>query len=148
MVIVLAVVAAWIVLPVAILAVVVAVIRRRIDAAAARLGTAELDSGTTKMATRFEGFRSEHLTRGGYRRNPVRAVLTATHLHLVEVPQHYGVFARSDLSRFTVGMQDGQLWLRSTDPPEATGTIDYRIDVEDPARWVRALIDAGAAPAA
>lgn len=147
MTIVLVVVAACVVLPVAILVVVFAMIRRRIGAAVARLGVAELDSGTTTMATRFEGFRSERLTRGGYRRNPARAVLTATHLHLVEVPQHYGVFERSDLTRFTVGIQDGQLWLRSTDPPDATGTIDYRIKVDDPERWVHALVNAGARPA-
>lgn len=148
MVVVLAVVAAYIVLMVGIFVIVFGLIRRRIGVAASRLGVAELDSGTTKMVTRFEAFRSERLVRGGYRRNPVRAVLTATHLHLIEVPQRYGIFERSDLARFTVGTQDGKLWLRSTDPPEATGTIDYRIDVDDPERWVRALLAAGATPAA
>jgi hypothetical protein len=147
MTIVLVVVAAYVVLMVGIFVVVFGLIRRRIGVTAGRLGVAELDSGTTKMVTRFDDFRSERLVRGGYRRNPVRAVLTATHLHLIEVPQRYGIFERSDLARFTVGIQDGQLWLRSTDPPDATGTIDYRIEVDDPERWVHALLAAGARPA-
>lgn len=107
---------------------------------------ADDDSGITKMTTRFDHFRSERLVRGGVRRNHVRAVLTETHLHLLERPQRYGVFSRADLPRFTVGLVGTRLHLRSVDPPDATGTIDYQVDVDDPARWVGALVAAGARP--
>lgn len=135
-----------IVLTTAILVVVFVGIRRGIDRDAQRLDGVVLDSGVTKMTTRFDGFRSEQLVRGGLRRNHVRAVLTETHLHLVERPQRYGIFRRADLPRFTVGIVEDRLHLRSTDPPEATGTIGYQIDVDDPARWVDALVAAGARP--
>lgn len=133
-----------VVLTTSILVVVFATIRRRIDQEAQQLDDVVLDTGATKMTTRYDGFRSEQLVRGGLRRNHVRAVLTETHLHLIERPQHYGVFARADLPRFTVGVVGNDLHLRSTDPPEATGTIDYRIRVDDPMRWVEALRAAGA----
>lgn len=133
-----------VVLTAAILFVVFAAIRRRIDADADRLVDVVLDSGVTKMTTRFDGFRTEGLVRGGMRRNHVRAVLTASHLHLLERPQRYGVFEHGDLSRFTVGIVGDDLHLQSTDPPRAVGAIDYRISVSDPARWVEALVAAGA----
>ncbi len=123
-------------------------IRRQIAAEAAGLKDKELDSGMTKMTTRYGSFRSEQMMRGGLRRNYVQAVLTATHLHLIERPQRYGIFKRADLAKFSVGTLDGILHLRSTEPPDATGTIDYRIDVADPERWVNALSDAGAQRAA
>ncbi len=129
-----------------ILAVVFTAIRRGIDREVAQLDHVIIDSGPTTMTTRFHQFRSETLHRGGLRRNNVRVVLTATHLHLVERPQRYGVFERSDLPAFTVGVESGALSLRSTNPPRATGTIDYRIEVDDPARWVEALVSAGARP--
>jgi hypothetical protein len=128
----------------AVLAVVVALIRRRLAEQAASLDDVMLDSGYVKMATRFDGFRSPTLIRSGYRRNPARVVLTRTHLHLLEQPQVYGVFALEDLSHFTAATQEGALHLRSTEPPGATGTVDYRIPVSDPDRWVEALIAAGA----
>ena len=128
----------------AILFVVFAAIRRGIDADASALGGVVLDSGITKMTTRFTGFRSEALVRGGMRRNHVRAVLTSSHLHLVERPQRYGIFERAELSRFTVGVAGDDLHLRSTDPPRAVGEVDYRIAVGDPERWVAALVAAGA----
>ena len=133
-----------VVLTVVILFVVFAAIRRRIDADANRLDDIVLDSGVTKMTTRFKGFRTEGLVRGGMRRNHVRAVLTASHLHLVERPQVYGIFEHGDLSRFTVGIVGEHLHLWSADPPRAVGEVDYRIAVSDPARWVEALVAAGA----
>lgn len=128
----------------AILFVVFAAIRRRIDALANRLDDVTLDSGVTKMTTRFVGFRAEGLVRGGLRRNHVRAVLTSSHLHLVEQPQVYGVFEHGELSRFTVGIVGKDLHLRTADPPRAVGEVDYRIAVSDPERWVEALVAVGA----
>lgn len=132
------------VLTAAILFVVFAAIRRRIDRAASEIGGALLDSGVTKMTTRFHGFRTEDIARRGLRRNHVRAVLTSSHLHLVERPQVYGIFERDELSRFTVGVVGDSLHLVSNDPPRAVGTVDYRIAVSDPGRWVEALVAAGA----
>lgn len=130
----------------AILVGVFAAIRRGIDRDAAVLQGIELDSGTTKIVTRFDQFRSERLIRGGYRRNYGRAVLTSTHLHIIERPQRYGIFERADLARFSVGSVDGSLVLCSTDPPEATGTITYEIPLSDPTPWIAALRRAGATP--
>jgi hypothetical protein len=128
----------------AILAVVFGVIRRRLAAEAARLTDVVLDSGMVTMTTRFNGFRSERLIRSGYRRNPTQAVLTRSHFHLLERPQVYGVFTHEELGRFSVGVTSGSLHLRSSDPPRAQGTIDYRIPVRDPDEWVSALLAAGA----
>jgi hypothetical protein len=119
-------------------------LRRQISAAAAALTDKELDSGVTKMTTRYKQFKSADLMRGGLRRNYVQAVLTKTHLHLIERPQRYGIFKREDLGNFTVGTIDGMLHLHSKTPPDATGGIDYRIDVAEPERWVKALVAAGA----
>lgn len=121
-------------------------IRRSIDIEAASLDQVELDSGRVTMTVRFEDFRSDRLVRSGLRRNPARAVLTSTHLRLIERPQHYGIFERADLPRFTVATVDGALRLRSTDPPHAVGTITYRLPVGDPDEWVGALVRAGARP--
>ena len=134
------------VLTAAILVIVFAAIRRGIDREVAQLDQVIIDSGATKMTTRFHGFRSGSLQRGGLRRNHVRAVLTATHLHLVERPQRYGVFEHAELPLFTVGVEQGAVSLHSAHPPRASGTVDYRIEVNDPERWVAALVSAGARP--
>ncbi len=132
------------VLVAAILFVTFAVIGRRIDAAAAALPGVELDSGRVRLTTRFDGFRSQQLRRGGIRTAPARVVLTSTHLHVVERPQRYGRFARADLGRFGVRADGRAVVLRSTDPPGASGTIEYRFPADDAARWVAALTAAGA----
>ena len=125
-----------------ILVVVFGRVRRSI--ASASFDEVELDSGLVTMTSRFVGFRSARLIRSGFRRAPARAVLTASHLHLVERPQRYGVFERRDLVRFTVGESVGGLQLRSEDPSGATGAVEYVVPVADPTRWIEALVHAGA----
>lgn len=120
-------------------------IRRSITREANALADVELDSGPVKLTTRYQRFKTSRMYRGGgIRMTPAHLVLTKTHLHILERPQLYGIIARADLARFTVGTLDNRLHLRSEDPPNASGTIDYRVPVADPDRWVAALSAIGA----
>jgi hypothetical protein len=125
-------------------------VRRAIDRAAEALASEgiELDSGPVTLTTRMQSFRSPELYGGGLRRTPARLVLTTQRLHLLQRPQRYGILERADLGRFTVGILDGKLHLHSTEPPNATGSIDYRAQVDNPDAWVTALTAAGARRAA
>jgi hypothetical protein len=66
----------------------------------------------------------------------------------VLVPSRWQFFRvnRADLPRYTVGVDGGQLVIHTDDPPNATGTIDYRVTLADPQPWVKALTEAGARP--
>lgn len=132
------------------LVIVFAAIRKAIDRAAEGLAPEgiELDSGRVTATTRMRDFRAPNIYSGGIRRNPARVVLTKQRLHILQRPQRYGIINRADLARFTVGILDRKLHLHTTDPPGASGSIDYRIAMPDPDLWVRALAEAGARRAA
>lgn len=130
-----------------VLMIVFAQIRRVIDRDAAALAGEgiELDSGRVTVTTRYRRFRTSKLYRGGgIRRTPARLVLTRHRLHILERPQRYGIIDRAELHRFTVGVLFGALHLSSSDPPGASGSIDYRVRVPDVGAWVAALAAAGA----
>jgi len=130
------------------LAIVFHLIRTSIAREAASLTGVERDSGPIKVMARYRRFRAPGMSYGGAIKGaPGQLVLTATHLYVLQRPQRYGRFARADLPRFTAGVIDGdRLQLRSEDPPGASGTVDYRMRVADPAGWVTALVAAGAKP--
>jgi hypothetical protein len=135
------------VLVVAVLALVFAAIRKAIDRAAHALGPEgiEHDSGPVTVTTRMRDFRApDFYSGGGLRRNPARVVLTKQRLYILQRPQRYGVIDRAGLAKFTVGIVDNKLRLRTDEPPGASGSIDYRIPVRDPETWVGALTAAGA----
>ncbi len=123
-------------------------IGRSIAKEAAALRGVVRDSGPVKVITRYRQFRSAREYRGAaYKSAPGRVVLTDAELLILQRPQRYGKFRREDLHRFTVGVVDAvYLQLRSEDPPEASGTIEYRMRLEAPQRWVAALVEAGARP--
>lgn len=124
-------------------------VRKAIDRAAEEIAAegVELDSGQVTLTTRMTNFRAPGLISGGIRRNPARVVLTKQRLHLIQRPQRYGILERTDLKQFTVGTIDGKLHLHTDTPPGATGSVDYRVHVDNPARWVDALAAAGATKA-
>ncbi|MBA3391673.1 MAG: hypothetical protein H0T89_03465 [Deltaproteobacteria bacterium] len=129
-----------------VLVIVFGAVRRAIDRAAESVAVegVELDSGPVTVTVRMRDFRAPGIRSGGIRRVPGRIVLTRRRLHILGRPQRYGIFDRADLDRLTVGIFDGRLHLYSTDPPGATGSIDYRVPIKDPERWVAALTAAGA----
>ncbi len=130
-----------------VLAIVFGAVRRAIDRAAERLAAegVELDSGPVTVTVRMRDFRTPDSYRsGGIRRAPGRLVLTKRRLHILGRPQRYGIFDRAGLDQLTVGILDGRLHLYAIDPPGATGSIDYRVRIKDPERWVASLTAAGA----
>ena len=134
-----------------VLVLVFAGITQAIDRAAEALASegVELDSGRVTVTTRMRDFRGAGFyAGGGIRRNPGRVVLTKQRLCIVQRPQRYGIIDRAALASFTVGTLDGKLHLQASDPPGATGSVDYRITVRDPDAWVAALTAAGARRAA
>ena len=134
-----------------ILVIVFGAVRKAVDRAAEALAPEgiELDSGPLKLTVRMRDFRTPTFySGGGISVVPARVVLTKQRLHLLARPQRYGIIDRSGLGAFTVGVVDGRLHLQATDPPGATGSIDYRIPVRDPDAWVTALRAAGARTAA
>jgi hypothetical protein len=139
------------VLVIIVLVAVFAAVRRSIDRAADALKPEgiELDSGRVTLTTRLRDFRAPGIRSGrAIRRTPGRLVLTKQRLYLLCRPQRYGIIDRRELARFTVGIHDGCLHLTTNDPPDASGSIDYRLAVANPGTWVAALQAAGARPAA
>ena len=52
---------------------------------------------------------------------------------------------RAELSRYAVGVaSNGRLQLRTDNPFNATGSVDYQIAVPDAQLWIRSLEAAGA----
>jgi len=136
---------------VVVLVVVFGAIRKALDRAAEALAPegVELDSGRVTVTTRYKSFRAPGITHyGGIKRVPARLVLTKQRLHILMRPQRYGIFERSTLDKFTVGTLDGKLHLHSSEPPGASGSVDYRVAVPDVDSWVTALAAAGAKRAA
>ncbi len=127
-----------------VLVIVFSAVRRAIDRAAERVAVegVELDSGPVTVTVRMRDFRAPGIRSGGLRRVPGRVVLTKRRLHILGRPQRYGIFDRADLDKLAVGILDGRLHLYATDPPGATGSIDYRVRVDNPERWVAAIVAA------
>ena len=107
-----------------------------------------LDSGTRWVTIRFSRFRAPGYYRGAGLLK-LRASLVLTQARFVLFPGFRSFYrvARADLGRYAVGMaEDGALELHSDDPPGATGSIDFRVNVDEPNAWVAALSSAGARP--
>jgi hypothetical protein len=131
----------------AVLFTVFSLIRRAVAAAAAGLVSEgiELDSGPVPVITRYRQFRAPGMYLvAGVNRSSGRIVLTKKRLHVIKRPQRYGIIEREWLAHFSVGIDAGRLHIHATDPPGATGTIDYHVPVSDPEQWVSALRAAGA----
>lgn len=130
----------------AILGTVFFLIGRALDRERARLDAegVVMASSRVVITTRYKNFRAPGLRSTSYRKKPGYLVLTRERLLVLERPQRYGVFARGDLGCFQVGvLEGGVLRLYSDEPPGATGSVDYRVPVRDPASWMNALIEAG-----
>jgi len=106
-----------------------------------------LDTGPTWITIRMSNFRG-HGRSVGSGIEKTRASLILSKERLVLVPSRWQFFRvnRADLPRYTVGVDGGQLVIHTDDPPNATGTIDYRVTLADPEPWVKALTEAGARP--
>jgi hypothetical protein len=106
-----------------------------------------LDSGPLWITVRYTNFRAPGIYRGAAV-SKTRGSFVLTRERLVLTPGFRRVrlrVSRSDLVRFTVGIgEGGVLRLHSDDPPGASGSIDYRVPVDDATSWVKALADAGA----
>jgi len=107
-----------------------------------------LDTGPQWITIRYSGFRAPGFARGvGYAKTRASLILTQRRLAVVPARWRHLLTARADLGRFSTGVaEDGLLRIHSDDPPNASGSIDFRVPVSDPGPWVRALIDAGAKP--
>jgi hypothetical protein len=105
-----------------------------------------LDSGIVWVTIRYSGFRAQGFARGvGLDKTRGSLILSRQRLVLVPSRWQFHSIDRSDFRRFTVGIaEDGTLHLHSDDPPNATGSIDFRVPVTDAGEWVRTLTAAGA----
>jgi len=104
-----------------------------------------LDSGPVWMTIRYSGFRSPNVFIGaGIRKTRVTMLLTRERLVFVPGSRHYFTVSRADLARFHVVVEDAALRIHTDSPPNASGSIDYRVPVTDPAAWMAALSEAGA----
>ncbi|HEY2367160.1 MAG TPA: hypothetical protein VGH87_12280 [Polyangiaceae bacterium] len=104
-----------------------------------------LDTGPTWITIRLSNFRGQGRAVGtGYEKT--RASLILSKERLVVVPSRWRFFRvnRADLGRYTVGTDGAALVIHTDDPPNATGTIEYRVTPADAQAWVKALVDAGA----
>ena len=107
-----------------------------------------LDSGPRTITIRYTGFRARGFYRGvGYTKTRASIVLTRRRFAVTPARRQFYSVDRAELGRYTVGIAgDGTLNFHSDDPPHASGSIDYRVEVPDAAAWVRALTDAGMRP--
>ena len=106
-----------------------------------------LDTGPTWITIRLSGFRGYGVAVGaGFYKERAALVLSKQRLVLVPSRRRFLHLSHADLARFTVGAEGSELVLHTTEPPNATGTMDVRVTVADPAAWVKALTDAGARP--
>lgn len=108
-----------------------------------------LDSGRQWVTMRYRGYRAPGIAWGaGVIRTRASLVLTRERLVLTPGLRRGNLrVARADLARFGVGLaDDGALQIHSDNPPGATGSIHCRIAMSDAARWVAALLEAGARP--
>ncbi len=104
-----------------------------------------LDSGRVPVVLHFRGFRAQGMYVGvGANRGTMQMVLTKRRLVFVPSRRSFLRIDRADLNRYAASVEDGALRLHSEDPPNASGSIDFRISVSDPAAWLRALTEAGA----
>jgi hypothetical protein len=104
-----------------------------------------LDSGPIWMTIRYNGFRSSNLMIGaGIRKTRATLLLTRERLTFVPGSRHYFTVNKADFPRFNVVTEDGAVRMHTDNPPAASGSLDYRFAVSDPAAWASALADAGA----
>jgi hypothetical protein len=109
-----------------------------------------LDSGKQWITIRYANFRAPGIYRGaGLRKTRASLILTQQRLGLVPARRSYLFVPRKELGRFTVGASpDGTLQIHSDNPPGASGSIEYSVQLMDAETWVKALTDAGARPRA
>ena len=106
-----------------------------------------LDTGPQWITLRLTNFRAPGLA-VGVSVNKSRASLVLTQRRFVMLPSRRAFCRvdRKDLARYTVGLDGGALVIHSDDPPNASGSIDYRVTFPEAQAWVNALTDAGARP--
>ncbi len=107
-----------------------------------------LDSGSVWMTIQYRGFSAPRFARGvGFDKRKGALVLTEKRLSILPRRWDHQQIANGDLGRFTVGADgDGRLHLRSDNPPNARGIIEFHVPVGDVNGWIRALTDRGVRP--
>jgi len=104
-----------------------------------------LDSGRVPMTARFNGFRTQGMAMGvGVMKGMTTLVLTQRRLVFVPSRRQFLRIDRQDLDRYTASIDGGALRLHSDNPPNASGTVEFRVSVSDAPAWLRALGEAGA----
>jgi hypothetical protein len=107
----------------------------------------QLDTGPQWITIRYDNFRAPGFYRGSsFAKLRARLVLTSQRFVLTPAKRRYFSVPRSDLSRYTVELEGGELHIHSDTPSQATGSIDYRVQLADAPAWVDALTAAGAKP--
>ena len=102
-----------------------------------------LDSGVCVATARYRRYRGRRIySGGGLRRNPAQLVLTRSHLHLLGVRGAEPV-PLAELHRYGAAVEDGRLVMTTEKPVDATGRLEVRAAVPDPAAWLAALRAAG-----
>jgi hypothetical protein len=102
-----------------------------------------LDTGPQWMTLRLQGYRRPGLY-AGIMVKKVRGHLVLTKTHLTAVGLRWMRFEISQLQRFKVSVGEGGLRLHTDQPPEATGTLDLRVQIPDAEAWLKALKEVGA----
>ncbi|HEY4220451.1 MAG TPA: hypothetical protein VGO62_03895 [Myxococcota bacterium] len=105
-----------------------------------------LDSGKRWVTLHLRGYRAPGIAVGaGLQKLRCAVILTKKTLALIPGYRAFTRIHTNELSHYTVGVaDDGALRIHSDDPPRASGSIDYRVPVDDASAWVRALVDMGA----
>jgi hypothetical protein len=107
-----------------------------------------LDSGPQWITIRYAGYSAPGIYRGGgFHKMKASLILTQQRLALLPSRRSYGRIPRNGLGHFTVGATpDGTLQIHSDNPPGASGSIDYSVNLPDAETWVKTLTDLGARP--
>lgn len=101
------------------------------------------DSGVCVATARYRSYRGGGIySGGGLRRNPAQLVLTRSHLHLLGVRGAEPV-PLAELHRYRAAVEEGRLVMTTEEPVGATGRLEVRAAVPDPAAWLADLRAAG-----
>lgn len=105
-----------------------------------------LDGGMRNAVVRYEGYSEPGLYATlSVHTAAKRLVLTRETLAILgSRPKR---IPRAELHRYSVTTKDGKLVVCSDNPVGASGHVEMRIAVDDPAAWTRALLEAGASSA-